>query len=82
LRGRGHTKDERLMHEGLVKRISEERGQPIIRLPKAVLDFGVKLNQTVIVVCERTEGNLLNWEIKIKPAASIKREELKEPISA
>lgn len=84
MRGRGHTKRERILQEGLVMRISEERGQPIIRLPKAVLDFGVKLNQTIVLTCERTEGKFLNGEIniKIKPAVSIKREEGKEPVPA
>lgn len=82
MRGRGHTKNERILQEGFVERISEERGQPIIRLPKAVLDLGVKLNQTVIVVCERSDSNFLSWEIKIKPAASIKREEGKKPVPA
>jgi hypothetical protein len=80
VRGRGHKKIEQ---GGVVRKISADHGLPIIRLPKYLLEFGFKMNDHVTLKV-KSDPNPLNTEIiiKIKPVASIKREELKEPISA
>lgn len=62
MRGRGHEKIEQ---QGIDSKISDHRGQPVIRLPKSMLDIGVKLNQEIKIVYVRKINPLEN-EIIIK----------------
>lgn len=69
MRGRGHKKIEQ---DGVVKKISEDHGLPVLRLPKALLDMGVKLNQQVIITYEKE--NPLSWEIRINPVKASEKD--------
>ncbi len=62
-RGRGNGKIEQ---DGVVRKVGVEHGQPIIRLPKSLLELGMYMSQEVIIV--RREGeNTMAWELVIKP---------------
>lgn len=81
MRGRGHTrKSEEQPQRIKTTKIGEEHGTPIIRLPRAFVKLGIKLNQEVTMSCEG--NNPLNWEIKIKPTTQPVRREILELSSA
>ena len=67
MRGRGHTKESDSPQHTKTTKISTEHGQPVIRLPSNWEKLGVKLEQDITVVISK-KGNVLNWEITIKPA--------------
>ena len=62
-KGRGKTKIEQ---GGVVRKVGMEHGSPIIRLPKSLVDLGLKLSQEIFIQVEKDVNPLL-WEIKIKP---------------
>jgi len=66
-RGRGATK---VQQGGIIRKVGDEHDVPVIRLPKSLLNLGLKLNQEVVIVANPSP-NFLDWEITIKPLKPI-----------